>query len=68
MDECEMVRRNVTLDENTIATLKRVAQDRRLGSKGFSAALRIVVQEWEQLNQMPKRVQTAPSGESKVCV
>ncbi len=37
----------VNLEEQDYCTIKRVALEKGLGEKGFSAAVRLIIREWE---------------------
>ena len=43
--------RLVNLEVNDVRLIRQVASQAGLGDKGFSAALRIIIREWELTNQ-----------------
>ena len=47
------VPRMVNLTEKEYLIIKQAAEERSLGTKGFSAALRLIVSEWDQLRRHP---------------
>lgn len=47
----KFIRRVVNLEERDYSIVKRFAKEKGLGGKGFSAALRFIVREWEQLSR-----------------
>jgi hypothetical protein len=42
--------KSVALDDQTVAIVRHVAAERRLGNQGFSLALRQIIQEWYERN------------------
>ena len=46
----DYLQRIVNLERCDYDTIKQVAQNRGLGKKGFSAALRLIIREWKELN------------------
>ncbi|MCD6400520.1 MAG: hypothetical protein J7L73_01205 [Anaerolineales bacterium] len=40
------IRRMVNLGKEDYWIIKRIAQEKGLGSRGFSAALRLIIREW----------------------
>lgn len=40
--------KNVVLDEIDMRIIQEVADERGLGGKGFSAALRMIIREWQK--------------------
>ena len=46
MDEFET--RNVVLDRQSVRIIEGVVVERGLGVRGFSAALRMIVREWQE--------------------
>jgi hypothetical protein len=58
------VRRIVSLEQVDFDTIKRVALERGLGGKGFSAALRLIIKEWQVLQpNQPRRAPDSPFHE-----
>jgi len=45
----DYLQRIVNLERRDYDTIKQVAQDKGLGGKGFSAALRLIIREWQDL-------------------
>ncbi len=43
------INRMVNLEPRDYRIVRRAADDRGLGGKGFSAALRIIIREWEAI-------------------
>jgi len=39
----------INLEQSDYNTVRRLAEERGLGDKGFSAALRMIIREWSQL-------------------
>ena len=46
----DYLQRIVNLERRDYDLIKQVAQDKGLGKKGFSAALRLIIREWKELN------------------
>jgi hypothetical protein len=44
----EYVPRMINLEPSDYQIVRRVADDRGLGDKGFSAALRMIIREWSE--------------------
>jgi len=49
------IRRMVNLEKGDYWIIKRVAQEKGLGSKGFSAALRMIIREWYTSYTAPQK-------------
>jgi hypothetical protein len=47
------IRRMVNLQQSDYHTVQRVADEKGLGGKGFSAALRLIIREWERAQLLP---------------
>jgi len=47
------ITRLVNLEQSDFWIIKRVAQERGLGGKGFSAVLRMIIREWQKLQESP---------------
>ena len=45
--------RMVNLTQREYQIIKQVAEERTLGTRGFSTALRLIVREWADLTQRP---------------
>lgn len=45
----DYLQRIVNLERRDYDTIKQVAQDKGLGKKGFSAVLRLIIREWQDL-------------------
>ena len=45
----EYVRRIVNLERSDYDLVKQIARQRGLGSRGFSAAMRMIIREWWQM-------------------
>ena len=43
------LQRIVNLERRDYDAIKQVAQEKGLGGKGFSAALRLIIREWQDL-------------------
>lgn len=43
----EFETRNVVLDQESVSIVDAVVEDRKLGKRGFSAALRSIILEWD---------------------
>ena len=50
----DYLQRIVNLERRDYYTIKQVAQDKSLGKKGFSAALRLIIREWQDLKSKHK--------------
>ena len=48
----QYVPRMINLEKTDYDTVRRLAEERGLGAKGFSAALRMIIREWSQLQLM----------------
>jgi hypothetical protein len=46
--------RKINLEARDYAVVKKFAQEKGLGAKGFSAALRMIIREWLALSQPTK--------------
>ena len=49
----EYIQRIVNLEPSDYQAVKRCAQEKGFGGKGFSAALRLIIREWEAGHQEP---------------
>jgi hypothetical protein len=49
----DYIHRMVSLEKLDYRTVRQVADERGLGGKGFSAALRIIIREWIALTGRP---------------
>ena len=47
------VRRLVNLEHSDYWIIQRTAREKGLGGKGFSAALRLIIREWESMQNVP---------------
>ena len=47
----EYLQRIVNLERRDYDAIKKVAREKGLGGKGFSAALRLIIREWETLTK-----------------
>jgi hypothetical protein len=45
--------RNVLLEKKDYRIVRKVAEEKGLGGKGFSAALRLIIREWADLQPKP---------------
>ena len=45
----QYVPRMINLEQSDYNIVRRLAEERGLGDKGFSAALRMIIREWSQL-------------------
>ena len=53
------IRRMINLEQSDYWTVRRVVQEKGLGAKGFSAALRLIIREWAESN-LPKPAHSSP--------
>ena len=54
----DYIHRMVSLEKLDYRIVRQAADERGLGGKGFSAALRLIIREWNALNQRsPDRAQ-----------
>ena len=60
----EYIHRMVSLEEFDFETIHQVAQERGMGRKGFSKALRTIIREW-QVCQESRGSVLAPSEENQ---
>ena len=57
------ITRLVNLEQSDYWIVKRIAQERGLGGKGFSAALRMIIREWFASNYLSSpAAQAAPAA------
>jgi len=49
--------RTVNLQPSDIHTIKKYAQDKGLGTRGFSVALRLIIREWQELHPTAEKSQ-----------
>ena len=47
----DYVPRMINLERSDYQIVKRMAEERGLGVKGFSAALRMIIREWQEIDQ-----------------
>ena len=57
MPEDELIRRNVILEEQDEDYVKRVANKKGLGRKGFSAALRLIIRDHKEKEKLEEKKQ-----------
>lgn len=50
----QYIPRKINLEARDYAVVKKFAQEKGLGGKGFSAALRMIIREWLALSQPTK--------------
>lgn len=44
---------SVAFEPQDYETVQKVARDRNLGRRGFSAAMRMIIREWQQQQEKP---------------
>jgi hypothetical protein len=61
----QFIQRKVTFEEGDYWIVRRTAEARGLGQRGFSAALRQIVREWQELRLLQQHWlrSLAPPGE-----
>ena len=64
MPTTRYIQRLVNLEPRDFHLIRRYAQEKGLGSKGFSAALRIIVREWASLRTEATAIPLPPSSDS----
>ena len=49
----QYIQRLVNLEQSDYQVVRRLAQEKGFGGKGFSAALRLIIREWQAVYQPP---------------
>ena len=57
------IRRIINLEQSDYWTIQRVIQEKGLGAKGFSAAIRLIIREWAASNLSKSETPPASIGE-----
>ena len=52
--------RMVNLEVNDVRLIRQVAEEQKFGSKGFSAALRLIIRDWQSKHEFPKSLDPPP--------
>ncbi len=50
----------VNLEVNDVRLIRQVAEEQKLGDKGFSAALRLIIRYWQSKPELPKSLDPPP--------
>ena len=50
----------VNLEVNDVRLIRQVAEEQKLGEKGFSAALRLIIREWQFQHKHLKSLDPPP--------
>ena len=50
----------VNLEVNDVRLIRQVAEEQKFGSKGFSAALRLIIRDWQFKNELAKSLDPPP--------
>ena len=50
----------VNLEVNDVRLIRQVAEEQKFGSKGFSAALRLIIRDWQSQHEFPKFLDPPP--------
>ena len=50
----------VNLEVNDVRLIRQVAEEQKLGDKGFSAALRLIIRDWQSQHEFPKFLDPPP--------
>ena len=50
----------VNLEVNDVRLIRQVAEEQKFGSKGFSAALRLIIRDWQSKHELPKSLDPPP--------
>jgi hypothetical protein len=50
----------VNLEVNDVRLIRQVAEEQQFGSKGFSAALRLIIRDWQSKHELPKSLDPPP--------
>lgn len=48
MTETSVVRQSIALEPQDVQAVKALAKEKGLGAHGFSAAVRMIIREWQQ--------------------
>jgi hypothetical protein len=50
----------VNLEVNDVRLIRQVAEEQKLGDKGFSAALRLIIRDWHSQHELLKSLDPPP--------
>jgi len=50
----------VNLEVNDVRLIRQVAEEQKFGAKGFSAALRLIIRDWQSQHEFPKFLDLPP--------
>jgi len=50
----------VNLEVNELRLIRQVAEEQKLGDKGFSAALRLIIRDWQWQHELSKSLDPPP--------
>ena len=50
----------VNLEVNDVRLIRQVAEEQKLGDKGFSAALRLIIRDWQSQRELLKSLDLPP--------
>ena len=50
----------VNLEVNDVRLIRQVVEEQKLGDKGFSAALRLIIRDWHSKHELPKSLDSPP--------
>ena len=50
----------VNLEVNDVRLIRQVAEEQKLGEKGFSAALRLIIHDWQSQHKLLKSLDPPP--------
>ncbi len=51
----------VNLEVNDVRLIRQVAEEQKLGDKGFSAALRLIIRDWQSQHKQLKSLDPPPN-------
>jgi hypothetical protein len=57
----KLITRTITLTQKDIDTIWDFADEKELGDRGFSAAIRIIIQEWAEILALKRQSKDTPS-------
>jgi predicted DNA-binding ribbon-helix-helix protein len=52
----------VNLEVNDVRLIRQVAEEQKLGDKGFSAALRLIIRDWHSQHELLKSLDPPPKS------
>ena len=50
----------VNLEVNDVRLIRQVVEEQKLGDRGFSAALRLIIRDWQSQHEFPKFLDPPP--------